>query len=519
MNQEIESGFARVFGAQPALPAAQLISVECDITRGLHAFTVVGLGDKAVEEAKDRTASAIKNCGDYEFESPKRSNKKIVVSLAPAELKKEGAGFDLPFALSFLLASEQIDFDPAGKLFAGELTLDSAVRGIRGSLSIALLARQEGFTDLFVPEENAEEAALVSGIDIHPVRTLADVIAHLDEEEPTPIPPFVRQGSGEYITTETFALSDIRGQESAKRGLEIAAAGRHNIALYGPPGTGKTMLARASLALLPPLSENEMIEVTAIHSLAGTSRKPGFLEPPFRSPHHTSSYASLIGGGTIPRPGEVTLAHHGVLFLDEFAEFHRDVVNALREPLEDARVSVARARGSATFPANFMLIAALNPCPCGKYGTSGCRCPHTAVERYKRKLSGPVADRIDMWVQVGEMPPESLAMRKSQPNEDKEGMAMRERITAARRRQTERFKHAKGLSTNADMGPKELEQLANLSPEAEKALMTAARSYNLSARGYHRTIKLARTIADLAGDDDITADHMMEALQYRVREM
>ena len=527
MKQDIESGFARVFGAQAALPAAHLVSVECDITRGLHAFTVVGLPDKAVEEAKDRVASAIKNChstssgrgGDYEFESPKRSNKKIVVSLAPAELKKEGAGFDLPFALCFLLASEQLTFDPAGKLFAGELTLDGKLRPIHGSLSIALMARNEGFKELFIPAENADEAALVSGILVYPVRTLADLVAHLDSDDDFLFDSHTRTDENRRGVFEGVSLSDIRGQETAKRGLEIAAAGRHNIALYGPPGTGKTMLARAAVALLPPLSEEEMIEVTTIHSLDGTLRGTAMYEPPFRTPHHTSSYASLIGGGTIPRPGEVTLAHRGILFLDEFAEFHRDVVNALREPLEDSQVSVSRARGSATFPANFMLIAALNPCPCGKYGSSGCRCPHTAIERYKRKLSGPVADRIDMWVHVGEMPPESLAMRKGQPKEDKEGEAMRERIGVARRRQTERFIEAKGLTTNADMGPKELEQLANLSGAAEKALIQAARSYKLSARGYHRTIKLARTIADLAGEGDITADHMMEALQYRVREI
>ncbi len=517
-KQDIESGFARVFGAQAALPAAHLVSVECDITRGLHAFTVVGLPDKAVEEAKDRVASAIKNCSD-EFESPKRSNKKIVVSLAPAELKKEGAGFDLPFALSFLLASDQITFDPAGKLFAGELTLDGHLRPIRGALSIAIMAKSEGFMELFVPKENADEAALVSGITIFPATTLGDVVMHLDEESEFALSPHVAAPRVKRESSERVSLSDIRGQETAKRGLEIAAAGRHNIALYGPPGTGKTMLARAAVSLLPPLSDDEMIEVTTIHSLAGTLRGSAVWEPPFRTPHHTSSYASLIGGGTIPRPGEVTLAHRGILFLDEFAEFHRDVVNALREPLEDSQVSVSRARGSATFPANFMLVAALNPCPCGKYGSSSCRCPHTAIERYKRKLSGPVADRIDMWVHVGEMPPEALAMNKQRVKGDVEGDTMRERIKAARERQQARFKDVKQVATNSDMGPKELEQLAELSPAGEKAIMNAARAYKLSARGYHRTIKLARTIADLAESATIDEPHMMEALQYRVREM
>ncbi len=513
MSGEIESGFARVSGAQPALPSAHLVSVECDIVRGLHAFTIVGLPDKAVEEAKDRIAAAIKNTsGDYE--SPKRSNKKIVFSLAPAELKKEGAVFDLPLALSFLLASEQIEFDPTGRMFAGELALDGTLRPVRGALSIALVARFEGFTELFLPAENVAEASLVSGIAIYPVQTLSEMLDHLSGVKLVDA----------YVPKEVYAeereaavsLGDIRGQESAKRGLEIAAAGRHNIALYGPPGTGKTMLARAAAALLPDLSLSEVIEVTAIHSYAGAAHG-AIRRPPFRSPHHTSSYASLIGGGTIPRPGEVTLAHRGLLFLDEFPEFHRDVVNALREPLEDAQVSVARARGSATFPANFMLVAALNPCPCGKYGTRECRCMPNAIEKYRRKISGPVADRIDLWVQVGEMPPETLALGAKKSGDQTK--IVRERIARARVRQEARFKDAKGVTTNADMRPKEIETLAALTPKAEEALQAAARSMKLSARGYHRTIKLARTIADLAESDTIEPTHMLEALQYRQREL
>jgi len=508
------SSFARVFAAQPALPAAQLVSVEADLARGLHAFSIVGLPDKAVEEARDRVASAIKNSG---LTSPKSTNKKIVISLAPAELKKEGSAFDLPVALSYLLAAEEIDFKPEGKLFAGELALDGNLRPVRGALSLALLARQEGFKELFLPEENAGEASLVSGISIMPVRTLADMLSHLNEKDAFKLAAHVAHRIEQTIDEGDFSLNDIRGQESAKRGLEIAAAGRHNIALYGPPGTGKTMLARAASALLPSLSEDEIIEVTTIHSLAGTLHAGAMVRPPFRAPHHTSSYASLIGGGIIPRPGEVTLAHRGVLFLDEFPEFHRDVVNALREPLEDSKVSVARARGTATFPANFMLIAALNPCPCGKYGTSGCHCSATSIERYRRKISGPVADRIDMWVHVGEMPPEKLAQR-AQKN-DRETQEVRERIASARKRQSKRFVNARDVSTNADMGPKEIETLANLSSAAEATLMTAARQMKLSARGYHRTIKLARTIADLASCETIEPTHMLEALQYRQREM
>ena len=507
--------FARVYGAQPSLPKAHLVSVEADLARGLHAFSIVGLPDKAVEEARDRVASAIKNSG---FISPKSTNKKIVISLAPAELKKEGAAFDLPVALSYLLAAEDLKFDPAGKVFAGELALDGSIRPIRGALSIALAARDAGCKELFLPAENAPEAALVSGITIFPVRTLSDVTDHVRKDNPTPIASYIpHEIAEEDIDDNYVALADIRGQESAKRGLEIAAAGLHNIALYGPPGTGKTMLARAAASLLPELPEEEMIEVTAIHSLAGVLSRGAMRRPPFRAPHHTSSYASLIGGGTIPRPGEVTLAHRGVLFMDEFPEFHRDVVNALREPLEDARVSVARAKGSALFPANFMLIAALNPCPCGKYGTRECTCMPTAIERYRRKISGPVADRIDMWVHVGDMPPESLSVRGKKEKDMTQ--SIRERIAKARETQRERFKSAKDVSTNADMGPKEIEELAKLSQKAEETLQGAARSMKLSARGYHRTVKLARTIADLSESETIEPVHMLEALQYRAREI
>ncbi|PIR82547.1 magnesium chelatase [Candidatus Kaiserbacteria bacterium CG10_big_fil_rev_8_21_14_0_10_59_10] len=511
------SGFARVFSAQPALPHARIISVECDIAKGLHSFSIVGLPDKAVEEAKDRVASAIKNAGSR-FDSPKKSNKKIVISLAPAELKKEGAAFDLGVALAYLRASEQLDFEPAGRIFAGELALDGSLRPVRGALSIAVAARDAGFAELFVPAENAAEAALVSGITIFPARTLSEVIGHIDETGDFSLAAH-RAAPAAFGVREpdTPTLDDIRGQESAKRGLIIAAAGAHNIALYGPPGTGKTMLARAAAALLPPLTEEEVIEVTCIHSLAGALAGSAVLRPPFRAPHHTSSYASLIGGGTTPRPGEVTLAHRGVLFVDEFPEFHRDVVNALREPLEDRVVSVSRAKGSAVFPASFMLVAALNPCPCGYWGSPRCECMPNVVEKYRRKISGPVADRIDMWVHVGDMPLESLSQKKKGGGGETE--RAREAIARARSAQAKRFAGIRNVSNNADMKPKHIEEFAKLTERAEAALLESAARLRLSARGFHRTIKLARTVADLAGADAIDVSHMLEALQYRQRDL
>ncbi len=510
-KQKIESGFARVFGAQPALPTATVVTVECDIVKGLHAFTIVGLPDKSVEESKDRIAAAIKNTG--RFESPKKSNKKIVIALAPASLKKEGAVFDIPLALSFLLASEQVTFDSSQRMFAGELALDGTVRPISGALSIALCARGAGFRELYVPTENAEEAALVSGIAIIPVTSLHDVLRILIGEKKAP-----QISRTKHAAAIDESLDEIRGQENAKRGLIIAMAGGHNIALFGPPGTGKTLLARAGVSLLPDLDDESLLEVTTIHSLAGALHGGVITRPPFRSPHHTSSYASLVGGSANPRPGEATLAHRGVLFLDEFPEFRRDVIQALREPLEDRVVSVSRAKGSSVFPADFTLIAALNPCPCGFWGSARCTCMPHAVEKYRRKISGPIADRIDIWIQVGEMPLEELSVMNQKTSAEKgETAKARSLVAGARSIQKNRFTGTK-VHSNAGMGPKEISSLSLLSKEAEDMLVQAGKTMKLSPRGYHRTVKVARTIADIAGSETIQIPHMLEALQYRHRE-
>lgn len=506
--------FAKTYSAQTTMLDAHIVDVEVDTGRGLHAFSIVGLPDKAVEESRDRFAAALKNSG---FTSPKEKNQKVVVSLAPADLKKEGPNFDLAIALAYLRAAGELSFDPEQKLFLGELSLDGEVRPIRGVLPVIEHARDKGFTEVFVPAKNAREAALIDGIAVYGAGSLGDVIEHLnkesnvflDRQEPTTI---------EYTRPETLVdMADVRGQETAKRGLEIAAAGGHNVAMYGPPGTGKTMLAKAFTGILPSLPPNEVLEVTGIHSVAGALGNDLVTHPPLRTPHHTSSYVSLVGGGTVPRPGEVTLAHRGVLFLDEFPEFERRVLEALRQPLEDRVVSVSRAKGSAIFPASFTLIAAMNPCPCGNFGSQKtCVCPPSTLERYRRKLSGPIIDRIDLWLDVGAVDHKKLA-QKTQKGETSE--TLRERVAQARARQRKRFNTHPHLRTNSNMGVKDLEQFVPLSKEVEALLQESARKLDLSARMYHKIIKLARTIADLEGAESVTETHVLEALQYRPKEL
>jgi magnesium chelatase family protein len=508
--------FARVYGAQTALLSAQIVSVETDISKGLHAFSIVGLPDKAVEESRDRVAAAIKNAG---FTSPKSQNQKITTSLAPASAKKEGAVFDVAIALSYLLASGTLVFNPKKKLFVGELSLDGGIRPVYGVLPLVAEAKRKGFVEVYVPKENAQEGALLGGIAIYGVETLMELIAHLDEKQQTEGKPYSvlkpqKKTRVQYPkTAAVIEFDDIRGQETAKRALTIAAAGKHNVALYGPPGTGKTMLARAFTTLLPPLSFKEMLESTSIYSVTGMLDEQVVTATPFRSPHHTASYVSMVGGGANLRPGEITLAHNGVLFLDEFPEFERRVIEALREPLEEGAVSISRASGSARFPAHFILIAAFNPCPCGAWGTQKtCVCSPAALERYRKKLSGPIIDRIDMWVEVGNIDHDILtSAQKAKTKSDVRG-----RVAQARKTQASRFKKLKRhIATNSEMNVKDLEACIDLREGVRDLLKTAVVRMNLSPRSYHRTIKLAQTIADLERTETIEEAHMLEALQYR----
>lgn len=509
---------AKAQSAQVSGLRADFVVVEADISKGLHSFAIVGLGDKAVAEARDRISAAIKNSG---FKSPQKGNKKVIISLAPANLKKEGTVFDLAIAVATLAAQDELNFKPAGKLFLGELALDGTLREIRGTLLIVKAAKTAGFQEIYLPAVNAREAALISGLHIFPVENLGQLVAHLGpKSKPGPTLKIKPQAETkiEVVKLKTdLDFSEIASQAQAKRGLEIAAAGGHNIAMYGPPGTGKTMLGKALAGILPPLSFDEILEVTGIYSTKGLiSDEELITSAPVRSPHHTSSHISLIGGGTWPTPGEITLAHRGVLFLDEFPEFEKRTIEALRQPLEDRVVSIARSKGSILFPANFILVATLNPCPCGYRGSSvrECVCAPAQIFKYERKISGPIIDRIDLWLEVPTLPPAVL----KQSGEGEASVIIQKRVVSARERQAKRFANQNiKLKLNSEMGPKELKKLAPLDDETMKLLETSATRLGLSARAYHRVIKIARTIADLAGSDKIKKEHLLEALQYRPR--
>lgn len=506
---------ARTFATQPAVLEGDVVTVEADLTRGLHSFSIVGLASKAVEEARDRVSAAIKNS---RFPSPKSKNHKITISLAPADLKKEGPLFDLPIAVAYLIAAGEITADAHDTLFLGELALDGTLRSVRGILSCVRAGQRAGYRTVIVPADNASEAALIPGIEIIAARSLLEVINHIDTSReahtriiatPQTVINPIWEESGE------MRFEDVRGQEAAKRGLIIAAAGRHNVIMVGPPGTGKSMLARAFKNILPPLSTDEALDVTAIHSVAGALRNTVIHTPPFRAPHHTASHTSLVGGGTHPRPGEVTLAHRGVLFLDELPEFERRSIDALRQPLEDRVVSISRVQGTALFPADFILLAAMNPHRGGADSetASGADFGNTMLETYKKKISGPIFDRIDLWLEVPHVPYETLAETNRLTQETQ---VARESIMHARAKQSARLEGRKAR-TNAEMSARDLNETIALSREVTDLLRNAAAKLGLSPRSYHRVIKVARTIADLAESKEIAREHLLEALQYRIK--
>ncbi len=504
--------YAYTHSAQVDNLSGSIVTVEVDISVGLNHFAIVGLGDRAVDEARDRVSSALKNTGQT---SPKTKNQKTIISLSPAAMKKEGSHFDLAIAVAYLMAEGVISQEARQCVFIGELGLDGSVRPVKSSLTLALGIKSAGFSLLFIAEDNAPEASIASGIQLYPVKNLMQIIQHFTQNNSAAskkIRPYVREIQNTKTICANVDFSEIAGQEGAKRALIIAACGGHVILLYGPPGTGKTMLARALAGILPELPDENMIEVANIHSLSGITTLPE--GRPFRSPHHSASYASIIGGGSPLRPGEISLAHSGVLFLDEFPEFDRRVIESLRQPLEERSITLTRTKQSITLPAQFLCVLTMNPCPCGYKGSHAkkCICTNQDILRYKKKLSGPILDRIDIAVCVGEIQYDTLSK--------KEGSKTSESIRAEIQK-TQQYMFARnsvlavGQKENGVLSARELSVVLNIRPDALKILEEGGKKLGLSIRAFHRTQKLARTIADIEASEFVECRHILEALAYR----
>ncbi len=490
------------------------VSVEVDAVSGLRSFTVVGLPDTAVREAKERISSAIKNTG---LQPPSQKNLRVTVNLAPAGIKKQGTLFDLPVALGYLLASGQVKFSPRDSIFVGELSLSGHLRSVRGAVALSSLAANTRGRSIFLPRENGPEAELVSEANVFGVTSLRELLDYMQgvgsikpvETSVRPVNPLRARGGIDF--------SEIRGQGFAKRGLEIAAAGGHNVLMKGPPGSGKSLLAKAMTGIIPKLSEGEQIEVSRIYSVSGllSSHRPVVQQRPFRAPHHSASSAAVLGGGSNPQPGEATLAHRGVLFLDELPEFRRDVLEGLRSPLEEGTVLISRTAGRHEFPASFILIAAMNPCPCGYYedDTRACECTPGQLKQYQNKLSGPILDRMDLSVEVPRVSSQELMSQEASREES--SAQVLERVSSARENQRSRFSGVKNASTNADMKVRDMNKFCIIDNTTREFLKKVVDKYLLSARAYHSILKVSRTIADLEGAEIITTAHIGEAVQYR----
>jgi magnesium chelatase family protein len=504
---------SKVFSGSIVGLEAQLVEVEVDVSQGLRSFSIVGLPDKAIKESEDRIDSAIKST---KLLSPHARTFKVLVNLAPADLKKEGSIYDLPIALAFLIASKQTNFNSTDKLFLGELSLDGNLRPIKGALSFALLTKKSGYKEIILPKLNAKEASLIEGIKIIGVDSLSETLAYLENRKQILSEKF-DDLENVFADEHQIDIGWVKGQEYAKRALEITAAGSHNLFMFGPPGGGKSLLAKALPSILPKLNFSESLEVTKIYSVAGLlpENKTLINSRPFRSPHHVSSSVALVGGGSPPKPGEITLAHRGVLFLDEFPEFHKDVLESLRQPIEDGTVTVSRAKNTFTYPARFMLIAASNPCPCGFYNDAEktCTCSPSQVAMYRRKLSGPLMDRIDLFIEVPAVKYDKLASEDSQNQSE----FVRKKIEKAREIQKERFIN-NHILTNSEMNIPEIKKYCQHDLQSQNLLKKYVDSGKLSARGYHRILKVSRTIADLANSENIKYEHIAEALMYRIKE-